>query len=306
MTEQQRTIKKAVTISGTGLHTGQKGTLIFNPAPENHGIKFRRVDLENQPVIDALIDNVVSTDRGTTLGNGDAKIYTIEHVLAALTGMGIDNVLIDIDTEEMPIMDGSSKYFVDILSQAGVQEQKAARDYLKVTETISFEIPEKKVFLTIEPADKFSLEVEIDYETKVLGKQYARLDDISDFKDEIAHCRTFVFLHELEFLLNNNLIKGGDISNAIVFVNKVVEQQELDRLAELFNKPKVKVKEKGILNNVDLYFDNEPARHKLLDLIGDLTLLGKPILGHVKAVRPGHYTNTQFAKQIKKKINNYE
>ena len=306
MTEQQRTINKSVTVSGTGLHTGQKGTLIFNPAPENHGIKFRRIDLEGNPVVDAVIDNVISTERGTTLGVGEARIYTIEHVLAALTGMGIDNVLIDVDTEEMPIMDGSSRVFVEALSRAGAKEQAATREYLKIEETITFEIPEKKISLSIEPADKFSVEVEIDYETKVLGKQFARLDDMKDFKKEIANCRTFVFLHELEFLLNNNLIKGGDISNAIVFVNKVVDQEELDRLAELFHKPRVVVKERGILNNVDLYFDNEPARHKLLDLIGDLTLLGKPILGHVKAVRPGHFTNTQLAKEIKKKINNYE
>ncbi len=306
MTEQQKTINNTTTISGTGLHTGLKGTLTFRPAPENHGIKFRRIDLEGKPVIDAVIDNVVSTDRGTTIGVDHARVYTIEHVLAALAGLKIDNVLIDIDTEEMPIMDGSSRMFVEILEEAGVKEQNAERQYIKVSEPIHFEMPDKKISVAIEPADKFSVEVEIDYETKVLGKQYARLDRIEDFKKEIANCRTFVFLHELEFLLNNNLIKGGDISNAIVFVNKVVEQEELDRLAELFNKPKVKVKKRGILNNVDLYYENEPARHKLLDLIGDLTLLGKPILGHVKAVRPGHYTNTQFAKQIKKKINNYE
>ena len=306
MTEQQKTIGKTITLSGTGLHTGQKGTLTFHPAPENHGIKFRRIDLDNKPVVDALVDNVISTERGTTLGLNGSKIFTVEHVLAALTGLGIDNILIDIDTEEMPIMDGSSKIFIDVLENAGIIEQNAKKNYIVIKEKILFEIPEKNISVSIEPAEKFSIEVEIDYETKVLGKQSAKLDDLKDFKTEIAPCRTFVFLHELEFLLNNNLIKGGDISNAIVFVNKVVEQKELDRLAELFNKPKVKVKEKGILNNIDLYFDNEPARHKLLDLIGDLTLLGRPVLGHVKAVRPGHYTNTQFAKQVKNKINNYE
>ena len=306
MTEKQKTIRRPVTLSGTGLHTGKKGTLTFHPAPENHGIKFRRIDLDGKPVIDATVDYVISTDRGTTLGKNDAKIFTIEHVLAALTGLGIDNVMIDVDTEEMPILDGSSKFFVEILEKAGIQEQNIPKEYIKIKEPIVFEIPEKKIMVSIEPSDHFSVEVEIDYETKVLGKQFARLDHLKDFKTEIAACRTFVFLHELEFLLNNNLIKGGDISNAIVFVNKVVSQEELDRLADLFNKPKVKVKERGILNNVDLYFENEPARHKLLDLIGDLTLLGKPLLGHVKAVRPGHYTNTQFAKEIKKKINHYE
>ncbi len=306
MTEKQKTINNIVKITGTGLHTGQSGTLVFKPAEENHGIKFKRVDLEGKPVIDAVIDNVVSTDRGTTIAKNNVKLYTIEHALAALTGLGIDNVLIEVDMEEMPIMDGSAKMYIDALEKAGIREQNAQKKYLKITEPIIFEIPEKNVSLSVEPADKFSVEVEIDYETKVLGKQYARLDDIKDFKTEIAGCRTFVFLHELEFLLNNNLIKGGDISNAIIFVNKVVDQEELDRLAELFNKPKVKVKEIGILNNVDLKFENEPARHKLLDLIGDLTLLGGTLLGHVKAVRPGHYTNTQFAKHIKKKINNYE
>jgi UDP-3-O-[3-hydroxymyristoyl] N-acetylglucosamine deacetylase/3-hydroxyacyl-[acyl-carrier-protein] dehydratase len=203
-------------------------------------------------------------------------------------------------------MDGSSRYFVEALEKAGIKEQNAEKEYITIKEEIKFEIPDKKIFVSVTPADKFSVEVEIDYETKVLGKQYAYLEDISNFKTEIAPCRTFVFLHELEFLLNNNLIKGGDISNAIVFVNKTVEQEELDRLAKLFNKPKVKVKKRGILNNVDLHFENEPARHKLLDLVGDLTLLGKNIKGHIKASRPGHYTNTEFAKQIKKKINNYE
>ncbi len=302
MTDSQKTINKTVSITGSGLHTGQTGTLTFRPAKENHGIKFRRVDVEGQPVIDATIDNVISTDRGTTLGKNGVKIFTIEHVLAALSGTGIDNVLIDIDMEEMPIMDGSAIKYVEILEEAGIREQNEPKIYYTVDEKVVFEIPEKKIYISIEPAEKFSVEVEIDYETKVLGKQYAKLDDLKDFKTEIAKCRTFVFLHELEYLLNNNLIKGGDMSNAIVFVNKVVEQEELDRLAELFNKPKVKVKDIGILNNLDLYFDNEPARHKLLDLIGDLKLLGGNLLGKIKAVRPGHYTNTEFAKQLKHKI----
>ncbi len=300
MADKQKTIIQPVSVTGTGLHTGQEGTITFHPAPENHGIKFRRIDLESQPVIDASINNVISTDRGTTLGYNGTSIYTIEHVLAALSGLGIDNVMIDIDMEEMPIKDGSSSSFVAAIEEAGIKMQNAEKEILVITKKTEFEIPEKNIKISIEPADKFSISVEIDYETKVLGKQFAELNDLKDFKKEIAPCRTFVFLHELEFLLNHNLIKGGDINNAIIFVNKVVSQDELDRLAKLFNKPSVLVKSKGILNNVDLYFENEPARHKLLDVIGDLTLLGKSIQGHIKAQRPGHFTNTQFTKLLQK------
>jgi UDP-3-O-[3-hydroxymyristoyl] N-acetylglucosamine deacetylase/3-hydroxyacyl-[acyl-carrier-protein] dehydratase len=202
--------------------------------------------------------------------------------------------------EEMPIKDGSSSYFVKAIEEAGIEEQNAEKKVLVITEKTEFELADKKIKVSIEPADHFSVSVEIDYETKVLGKQHAELNNLNDFKKEISFCRTFVFLHELEYLLNNNLIKGGDINNAIIFVNKVVEQDELDRLAKLFNKPTVIVKSKGILNNIDLYFDNEPARHKLLDLIGDLTLLGMSIQGHIKAQRPGHFTNTQFTKLLQK------
>ncbi len=301
MAERQKTIKQAVSVSGKGLHTGQHGSITFHPAPENHGIKFRRIDVDQHPVIDAVIGNVISTDRGTTLGVNGVRIYTIEHLLASLTGLGIDNVLIDIDMEEIPIMDGSSYFFIEALEKAGIQTQEAEKRILVIKEKVEFEIPEKKIKVTIEPAEKLSFSVEIDYETKVLGKQFATLDNMADFKNEIAPCRTFVFLHELEFLLNNNLVKGGNINNAIVFVNKLVSQDELDRLSKLFNKPSVEVKEIGILNNIDLYFKNEPARHKLLDLIGDLTLLGMNIQGHVKAERPGHYTNTQFAKLLDQK-----
>ena len=237
MAEKQKTIKEAVSVKGTGLHTGKVGTITFNPAPENHGIKFRRIDLANKPVIDASVNNVISTDRGTTIGINGTRVYTIEHVLASLTGLGVDNVLIDIDTEEMPIMDGSSSHFVAAINKAGVVEQGAEKDVLVITEKTEFEIPDKKVKITIEPAEKFSVSVEIDYETKVLGKQYAKLNDINKFHNEIAPCRTFVFLHELEFLINNNLIKGGDLNNAIIFVNKLVDQDELNRLADIFNKP---------------------------------------------------------------------
>lgn len=304
MSDNQKTIIKQVTVKGSGLHTGQEGALTFHPAPVNHGIKFRRIDLTGQPIISADIDHVISTDRGTTIGLNGVKIYTIEHVLAALAGLEIDNVLIDLDVEETPIRDGSSIDFVRALQVAGIKEQNAKKKYLVITETVEFEIPEKKIKMIIEPADEFSASVVINFEMQVLGEQFARMDHISDFVKEIAPCRTFVFLHELEFLLNNNLIKGGDLNNAIVFVDRKVNQDELDRLADLFKKPKVAVKEEGILNNLELYFENEPARHKLLDVIGDLTLLGRPIKGRVSAYRPGHLTNTEFAKVIKNKFNN--
>lgn len=302
MSNKQKTILKPVTVKGSGLHTGQNGHLTFKPAPANHGIKFKRIDLGSQPVIDADIQHVVSTDRGTTIAQNGTSIYTIEHVLAALMGLGIDNVLIELDVEEIPIKDGSSRYFVEALKKAGIQELSENRQYIEVSEAVEFKLPEKGVHLKIEPANHFSIDVTIDFETRVLGKQNAKLDHIDQFVDEIANCRTFVFLHELEFLLKNNLIKGGDLNNAIVFVNRKVSQNELDRLAKLFKQPKVDVKEEGILNNLDLYYKNEPARHKLLDVIGDLALLGKPIKGKVTAVRPGHLSNTEFAKIIHKHI----
>jgi len=304
MNDKQKTIKNVVSVKGSGLHTGQNGVLTFYPAPENHGIKFKRIDLEGQPIIEANIEHVISTDRGTTIGINGAKVYTIEHVLAALMGLGVDNVLIELDMEEIPIMDGSAKFFVEAIQEAGIVDQNTEKEYIVIDKPISIEIPEKKIRILIEPAKAFSISVVINYETKVLGEQVARLRRMEDFSKEIAPCRTFVFLHELEFLLKNNLIKGGDLNNAIVFINRRVSQKELDRLAKLFNKPKVTVKPEGVLNNLDLYFENEPARHKLLDVIGDLALLGRPIKGHVTAYRPGHQTNTEFARIIKKQLNN--
>ncbi len=299
MTDNQCTIKNVISVEGTGLHTGQQGKITFNPAPVNHGIKFRRTDIEGQPIIEADVDHVVDTSRGTTLGKNGARVYTIEHVLAAATGLGVDNLLIDMDMDEIPIRDGSARYFVEALESAGIEEQNATREYIVIKHPVHFKNEEKGFELSIEPYDGFKVDVKIDYGTEVLNIQHASLDDLTKFKDEIAPCRTFVFLHELEFLLKNNLIRGGDLSNAIVFVNRKVGQEELDRLADLFKKPKVKVKDEGILNNLDLHFANEPARHKLLDVIGDLSLLGKRIKGRVKAFRPGHYANTEFAKLIK-------
>lgn len=302
MTEKQRTIRDIVQIEGTGLHTAQCGTITFRPAEANHGIKFRRIDLESQPIIDAVVENVVDTSRGTTIGINGAKVYTIEHILASLRGLGIDNVLIDIDVEETPIKDGSAKCFVEVLEKAGIVEQDIDREYIVIDKPIHFKNEEKGFEMKIEPCDTFKIDVKIDYGTNVLNVQEAHLYDINDFKSEIAPCRTFVFLHELEFLLKNNLIKGGDLDNAIIFIERQVTQQEMDHLARLFNKPTMKVKDEGILNNLDLHFSNEPARHKLLDVVGDLTLLGKPIKGHVTTYKPGHYANTEFARLIRKNI----
>lgn len=300
MAEKQQTIKKAVTISGTGLHTGAYVNLTLNPAPENFGFRFRRIDLQGQPEIKADIDFVVDTSRGTTLEANGARVSTVEHTLAALTGIGIDNCLIEVDGPEMPIRDGSASDFSQAILEAGIVAQNADRKYYEIKNTINYSFPEKNVEMVAVPAETYEISVLIDFETKVLGNQSARMRQLSDFPEQIAPCRTFVFLHELEYLLKNDLIKGGDLNNAIVFVNRIVSQEELDRLAKLFHKPSVAVKEEGILNNLDLYFPNEPARHKLLDVVGDLALLGVRLKGHIIANRPGHYTNVEFARQIRK------
>ena len=295
---KQQTIKQSVSISGTGLHTGQKGTLTFNPAPEHHGIKFRRVDIEGQPIVEARVENVVDTSRGTTIAQNGVRVYTVEHILASVRGAGIDNILIDINCEEPPIQDGSAKNMIETLKSAGIVEQNAEREYLRINKEVKYINEKIGAEITIVPANDFRMEVSVDYNSKVLKPQAAVLEDMSDFEKEIAPCRTFVFFHELEMLLKYNLIKGGDLSTAIVFVEGCVGEEELQRVAKLFNMESVGVHEGGILNNTTLHFENEPARHKLLDLIGDMTLLGKPILGHVKAFKPGHLANTEFVKLI--------
>jgi len=302
----QKTIKKPAKVSGLGLHTGTTVNLIFKPAPENHGVVFKRTDLDGQPEVEADVSFVVDTSRGTTLEKRGVRLHTVEHVLSALAGLEIDNVIVEIDSHETPIMDGSAKAFVEALIQAEIVEQDAEKDYFVVDSVISYTDPDNKIEIIAIPSREYKVSVMIDFETKVLSTQNANLNRIEQFKDQIAPCRTFVFLHELEYLLANNLIKGGDLNNAIVFVNKAVNQEELDRLAELFNKPKVAVKSEGILNNLDLHFDNEPARHKLLDVVGDLSLAGKPIKGHIIANRPGHAANIEFAKLIKKQIEKSE
>lgn len=302
MKEKQKTIKHPVSVTGAGLHTGKNVTLTFKPAPENHGYKFQRTDLEGHPVVNAGVENVVDTNRGTSIEQNGVRINTTEHALAACVGMGIDNVIIELDCIETPILDGSAKFYVEALEKAGVIEQKAEKIWYELDSNIIYTNPDHKVELLAIPSKDYKLSVMIDFDEKVLGTQNAILNKIEDFKTEIAPCRTFVFLHELEYLIHNNLIKGGDLNNAIVFVNRLIKQKELDRLASFFNKPKVEVLKEGILNNLELYFPNEPARHKLLDVVGDLALVGVPIKAHIIATRPGHSSNTQFAKLIRKHI----
>lgn len=296
---KQSTLKKSAKLSGIGLHTGSQVNVTFHPAPENHGIVFRRIDLAENPLVEADVDFVVDTSRGTTLEKKGVRIATVEHVLAALAGLEVDNVMIDVDASEIPIMDGSSYPFIEAVLEAGLLQQNAEREFFTIPSNIYYAEQELQVDMVAMPLDGFRATVMVDYNSPVLGSQHATLTDIKEFKKEVASCRTFCFLHELETLLNNNLIKGGDLSNAIVIVDKVVSEVELARLADLFQKPKVEVKKEGILNNVDLRFQNEPARHKLLDLIGDLSLVGVPLKGHVMAARPGHAANVAFAKKIK-------
>lgn len=298
MTNNQQTIKKSISVTGVGLHTGAAVTLTFQPAPANHGYVFQRVDLDGKPKIKALAKYVISTDRGTTLGIGDAVVNTIEHVLAALVGLSIDNCLIAIDGPETPIMDGSAKHFVAALEEAELEEQNAERDYFEIKEPITFELDEEGVELMAVPANDYQVAVMVDYGTKVLGSQNAQLNHISDFKNEVADARTFSFLHELEYLLQHGLIKGGDLNNAIVYVDKEVSAESLEKLKVAFKKDNVAVKANGILDNLDLHYPNEAARHKLLDVVGDLALAGKPIKGRIFATKPGHKGNTEFAKVL--------
>ncbi len=300
MADKQRTLKQTVTLTGKGLHTGVDVELNLCPAEVNTGFVFQRVDLDGQPRVDAIADNVTDTSRGTTIVQKGVKISTIEHVLAALTGMGVDNALIKVNGPEMPIMDGSARFFVEAIAQIGTVEQGAERNFFTIREKTVFTDEKNNIEIVAYPDDGYSLDVMIDYNSRVLGHQYAKLVRLEDFEQQIAPCRTFVFFHELEILLKNNLIKGGDLENAIVIMEKEVPQVELDRIADLFNKPHIKVGPKGFLNNLDLHFDNETARHKLLDMVGDLALVGPRIKGKIMAMRPGHQANTEFAKILRK------
>jgi UDP-3-O-[3-hydroxymyristoyl] N-acetylglucosamine deacetylase / 3-hydroxyacyl-[acyl-carrier-protein] dehydratase len=302
MSEKQRTIKQSVSVTGVGLHTGKAVTITFNSAPVNHWLKFQRTDLEGQPIIDADADLVVDTSRGTTLEKNGARVHTTEHVLAALIGLGIDNCLIQMNGPEMPIMDGSSWKFIEALEAAEIVEQDAEREYFELTENLTYEDPVKKVEMLAVPQDTYRATVMVDYNSDILGTQHASMYHIGEFKEEISRCRTFVFLHELEALLAHNLIKGGDLDNAIVLVDKELPKDKLDHLKKVFKKEHVEVKGRGVLNNTKLHFYNEPARHKLLDIVGDLALVGRPLRIHVLAARPGHAGNVAFAKKIKELI----
>lgn len=299
MAEKQRTLKAPISFTGKGLHTGVDVNMTFLPAPDSHGYIFKRIDLEGQPIINALAENVVDTSRGTTIEENGAQVSTIEHVLASFVGMGIDNVLVELDGPEAPILDGSAKDFAAAIAKTGAVEQETDRKYFILKEKVEYYDEENGIHIIAYPDRVQSLNVLIDYNSKVLGNQYASLEGIENFKEEIAPCRTFVFLHELEFLAKHNLIKGGDVDNAIVIVDRKMEQKELDRLADLFNKPHIEVQPEGILNNVDLRFANEPARHKLLDLIGDLALVGRWFKAKVIATRPGHLSNNEFARALR-------
>ncbi len=297
---KQCTISSPVSVSGIGLHSGEKVTITFKPAAANHGYKFQRIDLAGQPIVNAEVSRVVSTNRGTTLKTGEAEINTVEHVLSALVGLQIDNVLMELDGPEVPILDGSAIEFVKILKQAGIEQLAETREYFEIREPLSFSDPQTGAEMLALPADGFEVTTMIDFDSPVLGQQYATFSFDKEYESEIAAARTFVFLHELDYLFEQGLIKGGDLDNAIVIVDRPVTQDELDRLAKKLDKPSVTVEKEGVLNTVKLHYINEPARHKLLDVIGDMALLGKPIKGRIIAKKPGHAVNVAFTKMLKK------
>ncbi|AIN74706.1 bifunctional UDP-3-O-[3-hydroxymyristoyl] N-acetylglucosamine deacetylase/3-hydroxyacyl-ACP dehydratase [Flavobacterium psychrophilum] len=301
---KQKTINNEISLTGVGLHTGNEVRITFKPAPINNGFSFVRVDLEGSPIIEADVNYVVNTQRGTNLEKLGVKIQTPEHVLAALVGCDLDNVIIELNASELPIMDGSSKYFVQAIEKAGIAEQEAERNVYVVKEVISYLDESTGSEIIVMPCDDYQVTAMVDFGTKVLGTQNASLKNISQFKDEIADCRTFSFLHELETLLENGLIKGGDLNNAIVYVDKEISAETMNRLKIAFGKDKISVTPNGVLDNLTLHYPNEAARHKLLDVIGDLSLIGTRIKGKVIANKPGHFVNTQFAKKMSKLIKN--
>jgi UDP-3-O-[3-hydroxymyristoyl] N-acetylglucosamine deacetylase/3-hydroxyacyl-[acyl-carrier-protein] dehydratase len=301
---QQRTIAKEISLQGVGLHTGADVLMTFKPAPENHGYKFKRLDLEGEPVLNADASLVTNTQRGTNLERNGVSIQTTEHVLAACVGLEIDNLLIELNASEPPIMDGSSKFFVEALEEAGILEQEAIRDEYIVKDIITFLDEESGSEIILMPADEYQVTTMVDFGTKVLGTQNASIQHISQFKEEISDSRTFSFLHEIEMLLEHGLIKGGDLNNAIVYVDKELSPSTMEKLKVAFNKDDIAVKPNGILDNLTLHHANEAARHKLLDVIGDLALAGTRIRGKIIANKPGHFVNTQFAKKLQKIIKN--
>lgn len=299
---KQQTIKNEVSLKGVGLHTGKEVTLTFKPAPVDTGYVFKRVDLEDQPTIEADVNYVVNTQRGTNLEKNGVSIQTSEHVLAACVGLEVDNIIIELDSSEPPIMDGSSKFFVEALEEAGIEVQEADRDEFEITDVISYRDENTGSEILVMPADNYQITTMVDFGTKVLGTQNASIQNLSEFKTEIANARTFSFLHEIEMLLENGLIKGGDLNNAIVYVDKELSPETMDKLRVAFKKDNISVKPNGILDNLTLHHPNEAARHKLLDVMGDLALVGTRIKGKVIATKPGHLVNTQFARKLAKYI----
>ena len=300
--QKQNTLAASFSLQGKGLHSGLNIEVSFNPAPENHGYKIKRVDLPEQPVIDAVAENVINTQRGTVIGRKDIQISTIEHAMAALYAMGVDNCLIEVNAPEFPILDGSARHYVEEIQKVGLQEQNAARDYYIVKHKVEVKDEETGASIMLLPDDHFCVNTLISFNSPVLNNQFATMNDVKDFPTEIAASRTFVFVRELEMLLQNNLIKGGDLDNAIVIYDQKVSQEALDKLADMMNVPHQNIQELGYINNEPLVFDNEPARHKLLDVIGDIALIGKPIKGRVIATRPGHSINNKLARIIRKQI----
>ena len=295
----QQTLKKSYTFEGKGLHTGRVAKMTINPAPVGTGIRFRRIDLGENSYIDALAENVSNTARSTTISCGDASVSTIEHVLSALTGMGVDNALIDIDNVEVPILDGSAKPYIDAIWADGFQEQEEPRKYIELKEAVEVRNEDTGSFVRIEPAEEFSYDIKVDFNSRVLGVQNAQWNDSVVYAEELGVCRTFVFFHEIEFLFNNNLVKGGDVDNAIVIVEHPVTEEQVSRMSQLFNVPALKVREDGYLSNLTLRFPNECARHKMLDLIGDLRLCGGFLKAKVTAEKAGHGINTTAAKAVR-------
>ena len=303
---KQKTLAAPIHVAGQGLHTGVKVEADIRPAPAGSGIFFVRDDLEGQPIVHALAENVIATSRGTTIVEGEARVSTLEHLMSALWTLGVDNAEIHLNGPEVPILDGSARLYARYIAQTGLVEQEAEVEYFCPTEKISFKDEKAGIELTIYPDEQYSVNVLIDYRSQVLGHQFAMFDENSNYADEIANSRTFVFFHELEVLRDNNLIKGGDLENALVILENGVKQEELDRLADLFGKPKVTPALNGILSNEPLYYENEPARHKLLDVLGDLALVGVRLKGRIVAIRPGHYANTELAKILRKAYKNQE
>lgn len=300
--QKQNTLAASFSLQGKGLHTGLDIQITFNPAPENHGYKIKRIDLPEQPIIDAVAENVVSTQRGTVVGKKEVMIGTIEHAMAALYAADVDNCLIEVNAPEFPILDGSARYYAEEIQKVGLQEQAASKDYYIVKHKIEVKDEESGASITILPDDTFSVNVLISFDSPVLNNQYATMNSVSEFASEIASSRTFVFVREIETLLQHNLIKGGDLDNAIVIYDQKVSQESLNKIADMMNLPHKDVQNLGYINDKPLTFDNEPARHKLLDVIGDLALIGKPIRGRVIATHPGHSINNKLARIIRKDI----